>query len=223
MMMAIAPDLVHFQRASGRRRPGPDRRTRLPLHRARAVPQRRHRPAVRGDAPDSAPSCCAGSCRPSPTGSSAGGPRSRRSASRLPRISLLMPVPAPPRPTLPNRTGEHMDTVAEVAAAHAELAERAEPPGRQVRHGRLDRRARPQQVEDRAGRPPAQAARRLGALHPARHGRHRRHDAARGRVRGHPRPVHPAGVPVGPPLRLDGRRPVLRRPRALRALPPLGP
>ena len=61
------------------------------------------------------------------------------------------------------------------------------------------------------------------ALHAAGDGRPRRDDTRRGRVRRHARPVDAADAAVGPTVRVDAGRPLLRRPGAVRALHPLDP
>ena len=96
-------------------------------------------------------------------------------------------------------------------------------PRREVRRGRVGRRARPRQVEDGAGLPPAQRAGRLGALHPAGHGRPRPDGPQRGRVRRRAGPLDHPDPPVGRAGRVHERRPLVRRHDPLRQLPALDP
>ena len=94
---------------------------------------------------------------------------------------------------------------------------------RAVRGRQLHRHHGPGEVEGRPDRPSPEPARRFRALHAARHGRSRPDDAERGRVRRGARPLDVARHAVGHALRVDGRRPQLRRSRAVRALHPLDP
>ena len=116
-----------------------------------------------------------------------------------------------------------MDTIRPIEDAHRRLAESLAEQGVRVHVRRLHRRERAVEVEGGADRAPAGAARRARALHAARPRRARRDECGGGRVRRGARSGDTRRAAVGPPRRLDERRPLVRRARALRPLPAVDP
>ena len=225
VMLAVAPELVHLDSDGRGRRPGPHRRPRLPLHRARPVDQRRHRPAVRGDrrARPTPRRAARSTALVDPSTGPGRGAAARRGArsppSPRPRLLVRRPDRRRPHRAPP---GGLMDTIYDARPAHTELADEPRRPGRASTCSGafidIIGRAKSKVVPiDHLPQP----ARRLRALHATRDGRPRPDDARRGRVRDRAGPVDAAGHAVGSPVRVDGRRPLLRRHRAVRPLHPV--